>query len=207
MLCLPSHASHCILYPWLTFVSFHSTQLLLFTGDITDFELPEPYEDATFDFIMLNDVLEHIQRGRFGCLFLKLQELTHAGSLVYIHTPTAEAQLYRNSFPSTTPVVVDADTDTNTDADNSGEDEDPSRLLSERSNVLPHHFIFTGMAMAGFELVEMEMDTQTNCGGRIYNLNRLPQSFDTSACNVGGYTKYSHMVFRRASDEKVFEMN
>lgn len=182
-----------------------------FSGDITDFDLPEPYEGATFDFIMLNDVVEHIQRGRFGCLFLKLQALTHAGSLVYMHTPTPEAQLYRHSFPSTiTPIAVDADSDSHADAGDKNDNEegkDRSRLLTERSNVLPHHFIFTGMAMAGFELVEMEMDTQTNCGGRVYNLNRMPQSFDMSACNVGGYTKYAHMVFRRALDEKVFEMD
>ena len=182
------------------------------SGDITDFELPGPYEGATFDFIMLNDVVEHIQRGRFGCLFLKLQELTHSGSLVYIHTPTAEAQLYRHSFPSTvTPMAVDAgdaDSHANANAKNDNDEgKDRSRLLTERSNVLPHHFLYTGMAMAGFELVEMEMDTQTNCGGRIYHLSRMLQTFDMSTCNVGGYVKYSHMLFRRASDEKVFEMD
>jgi len=180
---------------------------LICSGDITDFDLPDPYKGATFDFVMLNDVVEHIQRGRFGCLFLKLQDLTHSGSLVYIHTPTAEAQLYmyRKSSPSTVnPAVFDADSDAKIDNE---KDKHRSRLLTERSNVLPHHFIFTGMAMAGFELVEMEMDMQTNCGGRVYNLNRMPQSFDMAACNIGGYTKYSHMVFRRASDEKVFEMD
>jgi len=169
----------------------------MYQGDITDFDLPQPYEDATFDFIMLNDVVEHVQRSRFGCLFLQLQELTHAGSLVYIHTPTPESQLYlhRNSFPASSITAVD---------DGSNAKEESRRERSPA--VLPHHFIVTGMAMAGFELIEMEMDTYTDCGGRIYNLNRLPLSVDASACNVGGYTKYSHMVFRRASDEKIFEM-
>ena len=108
------------------------------------------------------------------------------------------------------PMAVDshahADADAGATNDND-EGKDRSRLLTERSNVLPHYFLYTGMAMAGFELVEMEMDTQTNCGGRVYHRNRMPQTFDMSACNIGGYVKYSHMLFRRASDEKVFEMD
>ena len=160
---------------------------------------------------MLNDVVEHIQRGRFGCLFLKLQELTHAGSLVYMHTPTPEAQLYRHSFPNTiTPKAVDADSDSHADAgdkNDNEEEKDRSRLLTERSNVLPHYFLYTGMAMAGFELVEMISDRHSSCGGTVYNLNRLPKNFDDSACNQGGHAKYSHLIFQRAYDDKVLKLN
>lgn len=55
-------------------------------GDITDFELPD--KDATFDFIMINDVMEHLQKNRYGCFFEKLKSVTHKGSVVYMHTPT-----------------------------------------------------------------------------------------------------------------------
>jgi 2-polyprenyl-3-methyl-5-hydroxy-6-metoxy-1,4-benzoquinol methylase len=59
-------------------------------GDITDFTIDPP--NQTFDFIMLNDVMEHLQKRRYGCFFKKLQSVTHDGSVVYMHTPTPTAQ-------------------------------------------------------------------------------------------------------------------
>lgn len=147
----------------------------MYQGDITEFTLPEPYREATFDFIMLNDVVEHIQPTRYGCLFTKLREVSHPGTLVYLHTPTPQAQL------------VDSD--------------------QYYENVIPYHVLAAGMAMAGFEVVDMQSDKHTSCGGNVYNLNRLPRSFDESACNHGGHAKYSHMIFQRVYDDKVLELN
>jgi hypothetical protein len=74
-------------------------------GDITSFTLPSPYGTTTFDFVMLNDVMEHIQKNRYGCFFAQLARRTHVGSVVYMHTPTPAAQLrdqgqfYENVLP------------------------------------------------------------------------------------------------------------
>ena len=157
--------THC------TFISLPFHQL---TGDITDFALPEPYEQASFDMIMMTNAIEHMIPSRYGCLFDKLRKVSHPGSLVYIHAPTPQAQLA-------------------SEQDN-GE------------NILPHHVLVGGMAMAGFELVEMVSDRHSSCGGTVFNLNRLPKSFDESACNQGGHAKYSHMIFQRVYDEKVLEL-
>jgi SAM-dependent methyltransferase len=78
---------------WVTFAQSYFTDIQVFEGDITNFNLPDPYAAKTFDFVMLNDVAEHIQKERYGCFFQKLKEVTHAGSLVYMHTPTPHAQL------------------------------------------------------------------------------------------------------------------
>jgi hypothetical protein len=71
----------------------------------TEFTLPSPYTDKTFDFVMVNDVAEHIQKDRYGCFFQQLREVTHDGSLVYMHTPNPQARLadsgqyYENVLP------------------------------------------------------------------------------------------------------------
>ena len=139
-------------------------------GDVTEFSLPEPYLEATFDFIILIDVLERIRPSRYGCLFTKLREVSHPGSLVYLHTPTPQAQLVDND-------------EQNYEA------------------VLPHHVLVAGMAMAGFGLVELQTDKDSNCEGSVYNLNQLPRSLGESAC------KYSHMIFQRVYDDKFLDFN
>lgn len=75
-------------------------------GDITNFTLEgDSGIEKTFDFVMLNDVMEHLQIKRYGCFFDKIQSVTHEGSIVYMHTPTPEAQLrdqgqfYENILP------------------------------------------------------------------------------------------------------------
>lgn len=148
----------------------------VYVGDATDFALPEPYREVSFDFIMLNDVVEHIQPTRYGCLFQKLREVSHPGTLVYLHTPTPQAQM------------VDRD-------------------QHPQENVLPHHVLVAGMAMAGFEVLDVQSDKHSTCGGDVYNLNLLPKVFDESACNQGGYAKYSHMIFQRVYDDKLLDLN
>lgn len=75
-------------------------------GDITNFTLDGEFgTQRTFDFVMLNDVMEHLQIKRYGCFFNKIRSETHDGSVVYMHTPTPEAQLldkgqfYENILP------------------------------------------------------------------------------------------------------------
>jgi len=101
---------------WVKFAQSYHKEIKTFEGDITNFVLPEPYANKTFDFVMLNDVAEHIQKERYGCLFHKLQQVTHHNSIVYMHTPTPQAQLA-----------------------------DQEQYLE---NVLPHHYLIMGMALA-----------------------------------------------------------
>jgi hypothetical protein len=114
---------------------------------------------------MLNDVAEHIQKERYGCFFQKLKEVTHEGSLVYMHTPTPQAQLT-----------------------------DEGQFVE---NVLPHHYLVTGMALAGFELVTFEHDVDTVCsekGGREF----LPRSVREVGCLWNMWPKYYHVIFRKS---------
>jgi SAM-dependent methyltransferase len=59
-----------------------------YNADITDVRL-----GRTFDVILMNDVLEHVMPRRYGCLFATLAAHSHAGTAVYLHTPTPETQL------------------------------------------------------------------------------------------------------------------
>ena len=54
----------------------------VFEGDITSFQLPD---SRTFDFVMMNDVAEHVQKERYECLFLQLDAVSHPGTIVYMH--------------------------------------------------------------------------------------------------------------------------
>jgi hypothetical protein len=117
---------------------------------------------------MLNDVAEHIQKERYGCFFQKLKEVTHEGSLVYMHTPTPQAQL----------AVKD----------------------QYLENVLPHHYLVIGMALAGFELVTFEHDADTRCpnkGSREF----LPLSVRKVVCLHNKWPKYYHVIFRKSPKE------
>jgi hypothetical protein len=116
---------------------------------------------------MLNDVTEHIQKERYGCFFQKLKDVTHEGSLVYMHTPTPQAQLA-----------------------------DEGQYLE---NVLPHHYLVTGMALAGFELVTFEHDVDTKCGNKGREL--LPLSVREVGCLHNKWPKYYHVIFRKSPKE------
>jgi hypothetical protein len=56
-------------------------------ADITEVDLGS----ATFDLVMLNDVMEHVMSSRHGCLWRTLSR--YARDFVYLHVPTPEAQL------------------------------------------------------------------------------------------------------------------
>ena len=58
-------------------------------ADITDFD----EIDHKFDIIMMNDVVEHVQAERYGCLFNTLEAYSRPGTAVYMHIPSPEAQL------------------------------------------------------------------------------------------------------------------
>jgi cyclopropane fatty-acyl-phospholipid synthase-like methyltransferase len=156
----------------------HSSSIQVHQGDVTDFApLPAPIDTTTFDFVMLNDVAEHIQKDRYVCFFQQLQKVTHENSLVYFHTPNPQAQL------------ADAG--------------------QYYENVLPHAFLVNGMAEHGFELINMDQDVDTNCG------QSLPENYLTtshlrkkSKCQMNGYPKYYHAIFRRVPDKLkgVFEL-
>jgi cyclopropane fatty-acyl-phospholipid synthase-like methyltransferase len=136
-------------------------------GDITEFSLPDPYAGKTFDFVMLNDVAEHIQKERYGCFFQNLNRLTHKGSIVYMHTPTPETQLA-----------------------------DSGQYVE---NVLPHHYLVMGMALAGFELVTLEHDMDTVCKSRSRGRESIPRGIRDARCIYKNrYPKYYHAVFRKS---------
>lgn len=76
---------------WVAFANQHFAGNISFVkGDITEFDLGH---NGTFDLIIMADVMEHVQKNRYSCLLQKLSEVTHPGSIVYMHTPTPEAQL------------------------------------------------------------------------------------------------------------------
>lgn len=147
----------------------------VFEGDVTDFTLPAPFSNATFDFVMLNDVLEHLDPKRYGCFFQKLKEVTHDGSILYAHTPSPEAQLW-----------------------------DASQYFE---NTLPHHVVISGLTRAGFELVTFEHDVDTSCGTLRSLADTLPRALRGTRCGMGGWTKYTHMVFQRPKDTRVFQLH
>eukprot|EP00526_Cylindrotheca_closterium_P017086 CAMPEP_0113619546 /NCGR_PEP_ID=MMETSP0017_2-20120614/9926_1 /TAXON_ID=2856 /ORGANISM="Cylindrotheca closterium" /LENGTH=315 /DNA_ID=CAMNT_0000529125 /DNA_START=40 /DNA_END=984 /DNA_ORIENTATION=+ /assembly_acc=CAM_ASM_000147 len=120
-------------------------------GDVTDFDLGHNH---TFDFVMLHDVMEHLQRDRYGCFFQQIQKITHEASVIYMHTPTPEAQI--------------GDT------------------VQYYENVLPHHILISGMAMAGFQLVTMEHDTTSKCPGGGKH-KHLPKALEDSKCYYKGW--------------------
>lgn len=152
-------------------------------GDATDFDpSPEGSGASTFDFVMMNDVVEHLQADRYPCLYKTLRKATHLGSVVYMHTPTPEAQLVDRALEGS--------------------------QFYER--VLPHHFIVSGMAGAGFELVAFEHDTGTICKGNTIDADderkQLPKMIARGNCFMGQWVKYYHAVFVRKDDEDVFRI-
>lgn len=46
--------------------------------------------------VTLNDVVEHMQPERLGCLFQTLKRLSHPGTAAYFHVPSPEIQLTEN---------------------------------------------------------------------------------------------------------------
>jgi 2-polyprenyl-3-methyl-5-hydroxy-6-metoxy-1,4-benzoquinol methylase len=73
-----------------------------YVGDVTT---PHPSVQDTYDVILLNDVMEHIMRGRYGCLFETLRKYSHPGTTVYMHVPTVATQInekgqyFENTIP------------------------------------------------------------------------------------------------------------
>jgi len=157
---------------WVRWASQYYKQIDVYEGDITEFALPAPHSGSTFDFVMLNDVVEHIQKGRYGCLFSQLASVTHPGSIVYMHTPSPAAQ------------IIDQD--------------------QYYEHIVPHHFVVSSMAAAGFELISFEYDINTECGGEPSHATRQVQM---AKCNMGGFPKYTHNVYRRVSDARVMTLS
>mmetsp|Transcript_27336 Transcript_27336/g.51281 ORF Transcript_27336/g.51281 Transcript_27336/m.51281 type:complete len:118 (-) Transcript_27336:160-513(-) len=72
-------------------------------------------------------------------------------------------------------------------------------------NVLPHHHVVMGMALAGFELVEFTMDVDTVCGS---HLGDVPRMVKEAKCGMGGWAKYYHAVFvKQGEKHAVFKLN
>lgn len=95
-----------LVYGWVDWAKTYYSGIDIYQGDVTNFVLPPPHAGRTFDLVMLNDVAEHIQQNRYGCLFGNLKKVTHEQSLVYFHTPTPQAQIvdsdqyYENVLPT-----------------------------------------------------------------------------------------------------------
>jgi SAM-dependent methyltransferase len=134
-----------------------------FHEDVTEVRGPT----GTYDVITLNDVMEHIQTRRYGCLFQTLKHYTHPGSVVYMHIPSPATQL-----------------------------EDNGQFFE---NVVPYDVLISGMACYGFELRDFSYDLDTNCGSDLNGFGKTP-----ARCVMANLPKYSHVVFRRVQNEKVF---
>ena len=149
----------------------------VYEGDVTNFSVPESSVTKTFDFVMLNDVAEHIQRERYGCFFQTLRDLTHHGSVVYMHTPNPATQLmdkeqyYENVLPHDYLIVGMAQ--------------------------------LAGFELVQFE---QDVDTNCG-GGLVDGEVQLPLAAEESKCRMGGWPKYYHCVFRREDHSKVFQLS
>lgn len=152
-----------------TYPHFVERNIHVYQGDVTNFTLPSPYSTATFDFVMLNDVMEHVMPERFGCFTTQLQRVTHTDSVVYMHTPTPQTQIMESNQQG-----------------------------QYFENIVPHHLLISKMATAGFELVSFEIDTETVCGVKKRAPN-TPLLVDRSNCKIpDGWAKYYHAVFHRS---------
>jgi hypothetical protein len=65
-------------------------------------------------------------------------------------------------------------------------------------NVLPHHYLFMGMALAGFELVTFEHDLDTVCQDKVTNRKFIPRGINKAKCIYNDWPKYYHAVFRKS---------
>lgn len=164
---------------WVSFAQeyFKDRGIDVYNGDVSEFSLPKPYHEKTFDFIMLNDVAEHILVDRYGCLFQKLKEVTHKGSIIYMHTPTPRFQ------------VVQKQKD------------------QYINNIFPNHFLVMGMRMAGFELVTFEHDLETNCGNTETDSESVPRLLRDSACTRYNWPLFYHSIFIRVGNLSLFELS
>ena len=132
---------------------------------------------GSFNLVTMNDVLEHVQPSRHHCLIQRLVQVTAPGSFVYFHTPTPETQLHN--------------------------------AVQFYENVVPTHYWINQMARGGFQLERMEYDTDLDCGknnhGKLAGIQRTGAAATARAkCVVDGVPKYTHMLFRRTADERVF---
>jgi SAM-dependent methyltransferase len=166
---------------WVRFAQnyFANKGIDVFQGDITDFQLPPPYEGMTFDFIMLNDVAEHIQKHRYGCFFQKLRQVTHEGSLVYFHTPNPQTQLV--------------------DAEQFFENVLPH-------HVLVGGMAASNFELVLFQQ-DVETDCGHDLSASDPSTNGFPKAILGTRCSYNGYTKYYHALFRRVDSKPLFELN
>ena len=155
------------------------SEIQIYEGDVTDFTpLPAPHTFKTFDFIMLNDVAEHIQKERYGCLFQQLQHVTHSGSLIYFHTPNPQAQL--------------------TDKNQYYENVLPHAFLI--AGMAQHGFELVQL--------EQDIDTDANNHKMSKDTKTMAWLRTKTKCEKNGYPKYYHAIFRRVPGTKqgVFQL-
>ena len=145
-------------------------------GDATDFTFALPA--SSYDFVMMNDSMEHIITSRYACLFERLKKYTSPGSLVYMHVPSPETQLddqHQHARPrrhlslSSTRrpfglilAALDRARRPRSSAEDASTDARHPRRYFE--NVVPPHVVVRGMAVYGFELVHFGQDTRTMHG-------------------------------------------
>lgn len=147
-----------------------------YVGDVTN-HIPEITE--TFDVITMNDVMEHIVVGRYGCLFDALWQYSHPGTVVYMHVPTPAAQLF---------------------------DQRSNKQYFE--NVVPQNLLIMGMVCAGFELEYFAYDHDANCHyseASRYSHSGPKVSYMNARCREPefNYPKYYHVLFRRPINEPI----
>ena len=171
---------------WVKFAQeyFKDKGIDVFEGDVTEFSLPPPYDKKTFDFVMLNDVAEHIQKHRYGCFFHKLRDVTHEGSLVYFHTPNPQTQLadaeqfFENVLPHH--VVVSGMAASNFELVMFEQDVDTA----------------CGHGLSG---------SSPSTGSAV--VDGFPKAILNTKCSYNGYTKYYHAVFRRVDSKPIFDIS
>ena len=82
----------------------------------------------------------------------------------------------------------------------------PQAQLADSSqymeNVLPHHVVVLGMALAGFELVTFEHDLDTVCSlENTFKDPSTPRALHDVRCIYNNWPKYYHILFRKSPKE------
>lgn len=110
-----------------------SPQITFVEKDITELTSAD-LKGKTFDLITLYDVMEHVQKERYGCLFQVIKTFSHENTMVYFHIPTPRTQLAEQVH------------------------------AQYYENIIFPHTLIAGMACSGFVLDHFEYNVETACG-------------------------------------------
>ena len=170
---------------WVAAMRKAMPEVMAVEADVTEVVLPDP--NAKFDLVVLADVLEHVPVEWYACIMQTIVQHTHAGSAVYVHMPSPEAEFDAGRRAASTQFF---------------------------ENMVAYHEFIILFARFGFQLEHMELDRTMDCSrdrrpGHIGSCLHDERS-DFNAQSRGAkcchqykgrpVPKQAHMLFRRVDD-------